>query len=317
MILIVMLYALFALSVFISKVIFAYSKPIFYIGARMSIAGMILLLYQYFYAREHFNLKREHFWHYVQVVFFGIYFTYIIRFWGLTELPVSKAMFMFNLAPFVSALFSYFFFNEKMSRKKWLGLTIGFIGFIPIVVSKVGEENLKQFLFFSWPEFAVLISVVCHSYNWILIRKLVRDHSQSPAMINGLTMFIGGVGALLTSLISAFIPNLPFNETFAPGSYVPVNNFVEFAKLLAIVILVSNLICHNLYAYLLKKYTATFLSFAGFMSPLFAALYGWKWLNEKITRHFYVSSVIVFLGLVLFYQDELQSIEQEIPETIE
>jgi drug/metabolite transporter (DMT)-like permease len=303
MILIIILYALFALSVFISKVIFSYSTPIFYIGARMSIAGMILLAYQYIAAREHFKFKKEHLWQYVQVVFFGIYFTYIIRFWGLTELPVSKAMFMFNLAPFMSALFSYFFFNEAMSRKKWLGLMIGFIGFIPIVVSKVGQENLSQLFFISWPEVAVLISVICHSYNWIVIRKLVRDHSQSPAMINGLTMFIGGVGALITS---------PFFEGFQP-----VNNYLEFGKLLVCVILISNLICHNLYAYLLKTYTATFLSFAGFMSPIFAALYGWLWLNEKITWHFYVSSVVVFIGLVLFYQDELKSMKREVPEIIE
>jgi drug/metabolite transporter (DMT)-like permease len=298
-----MLYALFALSVFISKVIFTYCDPIFYIGARMSIAGIILLTYQYIYAHEHFKFKREHLWHYIQIVFFGIYFTYIIRFWGLTKLPVSKAMFMFNLAPFMSALFSYFFFNEAMSRKKWAGLMIGFIGFIPIVVSKVGQENISQLFFISWPEVAVLISVICHSYNWILIRKLVRDHSQSPAMINGLTMFIGGVGALITS---------PFFEGFTP-----VKNVFEFSKLLICVIIVSNLICHNLYAYLLKTYTATFLSFAGFLSPIFAALYGWMWLNEKITWHFYVSSVVVFIGLVLFYQDELQSIQQEVPEIIE
>jgi len=303
MILIVILYALFALSVFISKVIFSYCKPIFYIGARMSIAGIILLAYQYIYAHEHFHFKREHIWLYAQVVFFGIYFTYIIRFWGLTELPVSKAMFMFNLAPFMSALFSYMFFKEEMSRKKWLGLMIGFIGFGPILYSKVNQASVQQFFFISWAELAVLVSVICHSYNWILIRKMVRDKSYSPAMINGLTMFVGGVGALITS---------PFFEGFSP-----VNNIFEFVKLLAFVILISNLICHNLYAYLLKIYTATFLSFAGFMSPLFAALYGWLWLNEQITWHFYVSSVIVFIGLLLFYQDELQSIQPEVPEIIE
>ena len=304
MILIIILYALFALSVFISKVIFSYCTPIFYIGARMSIAGIILLTYQYFYAHEHFHFKREHLWHYAQVVFFGIYFTYIIRFWGLTKLPLSKSMFMFNLAPFMSALFSYFFFHEIMSRKKWIGLLIGFIGFIPIIASKVGqEESLSKLFFIEWAEIAVLISVVCHSYNWILIRKLVRDHSQSPAMINGLTMFTGGVGALITS---------PFFEEFPP-----VNNSLKFGILLACVIIISNLICHNLYAHLLKTYTATFLSFAGFLSPLFAALYGWLWLNEDIGLPFYISSVIVFIGLVLFYQDELQSMQQEIPESIE
>lgn len=303
MLLIVMLYALFALSVVTSKMIFAYSAPIFYIGARMSVAGIILLAYQYIYEHDNFHFKREHIWLYSQVVFFGIYFTYIIRFWGLTELPASKAMFMFNLAPFVSALFSYFFFNEAMSSKKWLGLFIGVTGLIPILVSKAGQSGVGQLFFMSWPELAVIASVISHSYNWILIRKLVRDNSYSPAMINGLTMFVGGVGALLTS---------PFFE----GVY-PVNNTWEFIKLLALVILISNLICHNLYAYLLKVYTATFVSFAGFMSPLFAALYGWLWLNETITWHFYVSSVIVFIGLLLFYQDEMQSIKKEVPEIIE
>ncbi len=237
-------------------------------------------------------------------------------------MPASKAMFMFNLAPFLSALFSYIFLNEEMSRKKWLGLCIGVIGFIPILISplspiaalnafwnlltttpKITEGITPTQFGIPWPELAVLASVISHSYNWIVIRKLVRDNSYSPAMINGLTMFVGGICALITS---------PYYEGLSP-----VTNFLEFAKLLACVILISNLICHNLYAYLLKVYTATFLSFAGFMSPLFAALYGWLWLSEKITPHFYVSSVIVFIGLLLFYQDEMESIKQEIPEILE
>ena len=60
-----------------------------------------------------------------------------------------------------------------------------------------------------------------------------------------------------------------------------------------------------LYGYLLKSYTTTFLSFAGFLSPLFGALYGWVFLSEKISWHFYLSCAIVFAGLYLFYQDEL------------
>lgn len=301
MILIIILYALFALSVVTSKMIFAYSAPIFYIGARMSIAGLLLLAYQYIYAHDHFYFKREHAWLYAQVIFFGVYFTYIIRFWGLEQMPASKTMFMFNLAPFLSALFSYLLINEKMSKKQWVGLFIGFVGFIPILISKSkGEQGLTELFYISWPELAVLASVVSHSYNWIVVRKLVREYNYSPAMMNGLTMFAGGVGAMLTS---------PFIEGF-----YPVTNSWEFLKLLAFVILISNLICHNLYAYLLKVYTATFISFAGFMSPLFAALYGWLWLDEIITWHFYVSSIIVFIGLVLFYQDELKSIKQEMPE---
>ena len=57
---------------------------------------------------------------------------------------------------------------------------------------------------------------------------------------------------------------------------------------------------------LLKKYSATFMSFTSFLSPLFAALYGWAFFQEIISWHFYVSAVIVFTGLYIFYQDELR-----------
>jgi drug/metabolite transporter (DMT)-like permease len=61
-----------------------------------------------------------------------------------------------------------------------------------------------------------------------------------------------------------------------------------------------------LYGYLLKKYTATFLAFAGFLGPLFSAFYGWLFLSEVITWHFYLSAVLVFAGLYMFYKHELE-----------
>ncbi len=44
----------------------------------------------------------------------------------------------------------------------------------------------------------------------------------------------------------------------------------------------------------------------GFLSPLFTALYGWILLGEMVSWHFYVSCIVVFIGLYLFYQEELQ-----------
>jgi drug/metabolite transporter (DMT)-like permease len=71
-------------------------------------------------------------------------------------------------------------------------------------------------------------------------------------------------------------------------------------------IIIANIIFYNLYGYLLHFYSATWLSFVGFITPLFAALYGWLFLNETIGWAYFISIFIVFWGLYLFYQDELK-----------
>ncbi len=292
MILIIVLYGLFGSSFLLNKALLNYANPIFLTGIRMLISGVVLLGYQYWYEYKQFRFKPKHIWLFAQIIILGIYASYILRYWGLKYLPASKAGFLFNLSPFLSSLYSYFFFSERMTYKQWTGLVIGFVGLIPILLtSSTTEASLGEFYFISWPEFTIIAAVACHSYSWIVMRKLIRYKNYAPAMVNGICMTVGGILALGTSV---------FTENF-----IQVNNIVPFVELLFAVILISNLICHNLYGYLLKYYTATFLSFAGFLGPLFTALYGWLFFGEIITRHFFISSIIVFIGLFLFYQDEL------------
>jgi drug/metabolite transporter (DMT)-like permease len=292
MVLIIILYALFASSFTMGKILLNYTTPGFLLGMRMFIAGIILLTYQYFFAHEHFRFKKKHLALYAQIVILGICITYYLRFWSLQSMPSSKAAFLYNFAPFATALYSYFFFQEKLTRLQWLGLSIGFLGLIPILIStSPAEAKLGEWFYLSWPEVALLCSVATHSYSWIVVRKLIRDKSYSPMMVNGLSMTTGGFIALVASMIF--------------DGFFPVTKTLPFIGWLFSIILISNIICYNLYGYLLKKYTNTFLSFAGFLSPLFAAVYGWALLHETITWHFYLSAAIVFIGLLLFYKDEL------------
>jgi len=303
MLLIILLYALFAGSFTLSKAILNYTTPTFLVGIRMLIAGTILLSYQYFHPQQQFQFKRKHLWYYAQITLFGIYFTYILRFWGLKYMPSSKASFLYNLSPFLSSYYSYLFFKEKITRKQWLGLAIGFIGLIPMLIStSPSEQAIGEWGYLSWPELAVILAVALHSYSWIIVRKLVREKSYSPMMINGISMASGGLLALFTSFV-------------VEDTMRPVSNLGTFVVLLGLIILISNIICHNLYGFLLKKYSATFLSFAGFMSPLFTALYGWLFLHETITWHFYLAAVIVFIGLLLFYQDEFKEQDEFPPDS--
>jgi drug/metabolite transporter (DMT)-like permease len=266
----------------------------------MFIAGSILLIYQFCYAHHDLKFNWRNKWYYAQIIIFGIYLTYILRFIGLGTLTSSKTAFLFNLMPFFSAFYSFLMFKEKLTRQQWVGLAIGFLGFIPILkTTSPAEKSFGEIFFVSWPELAVLAAVAAQSYSWIIMRKLVKEKSYAPSMINGMTMTAGGVLALITAFFWE-----GKQEMADPGA---------FLSWLILVILISNIVCHNLYAYLLKRYTATFLAFAGFLGPLFSAFYGWLFLAEKITWHFYASAIIVFIGLYLFYQHELQAegIEKE------
>ena len=172
---------------------------------------------------------------------------------------------------------------------------LGVVGIIPVLLtSSFPEQGIGEISFLSWPEIAVIISVATHTYSWIIMRKLVKEKSYSPMMINGLSMTFGGLLALITSF---------FVDGFAP---IKEGYVLYFFGILSLIILLSNIICYNLYGWLLKRYTATFLSFSGFLSPLFTALYGWILLGEIVSWHFYVSCIVVFIGLYLFYQEELQ-----------
>ena len=292
MILIVILYALFAATFSLGKVLLNYSPPIFLVGIRMFISGLLLLTYQYFFPAARFKFRIKHLSLYIQGILFVVFIPYILRFWGLQYMPASKASLLYNLGPFATFIFSYLLRGEQPTWKKVLGLIIGFVGLLPILIAHAPDEDVIGSLWFlSWPEMAIIISVSCLSYGWLVMHKLITDHNYQPAMANGMVMLAGGLLALITSQVI---------ETQSC-----ITDVIPFITILAIVIIFSNVIGHNFYAMLLRTYSPTFLSFAGFITPLFAALYGWLFFNEVITWHFYVSAAAVFIGLGLFYQDEV------------
>ncbi|MEM1283500.1 MAG: DMT family transporter [Chlamydiota bacterium] len=295
MILIFLLFALFASVFTVGKTALEFSQPFFLVGTRMLFAGIILFTYEYFKNPQKISLRKQDLWPILKLATFNIYLTNTFEFWGLQYLPSFKTCFIYSLSPFASALISYFVFSETMTKKKWLGLIIGCLGFLPILFAHEGGEDLSgRILFFSWAEIAVLLACISSVYGWILLKHILKNGQHSPLFINGVSMMIGGLFALIHS---------GFTETWSP---IPVTNFFGFVECWIALIVVSNFVCYNLYGYLLKKYSATFLSFAGFTTPMFTAIFGWVFLSETINIEFYFSAVIVFSGLYLFNQEELK-----------
>lgn len=293
MALVFLMYALFASIFIIEKTCFHYSQPLFLVGSRMFTAGLIMLLYQYYFYPKDFKFNRADLWKFVCLAIFNIYMTNVLEVWALRYMTAFKTCFIYSLSPFLAALLSYFIFREKLSRYQWIGLVIGCIGISPLLFEKKLYTNGELHFDLALPELAMLGAVVSSVYGWILMKQLIHHSNYSAFLVNGFSMLVGGTISLGHSLLV---------EEWNP---IPVNDFQRFFECFVLILVISNLICYNLYGHLLKRYSATFMSFAGFTTPLFTALFGWVYLAETPTLAFVFSIIIVFCGLLIFSKDEL------------
>lgn len=309
MVLVIILYLMFASTFTLGKAALAYVSPCLFIGVRMMLGGSMLLCYSYFTARKKWKLYKNDSILFSQIIIFHIFCAYVLEFWALEQVTSAKACLLFNLSPFITALFSYFLFAEKLTLRQVFGLIIGFVGFLPILLAQTPMEQMAGTIgFLSWYEIALIASVTSSAYGWMVMKKLI-GKGYSFIMVNGIGMTGGGILAFILSLITEGQPILKKASVTMPSIVNVYGIYTESLLMLGVysmsLIIIANIICYNLYGYLLSRYSATFLSFSGFMTPLFAALLGWLFLGETVTWHFFTTIILVICGLYLFHEKNI------------
>jgi drug/metabolite transporter (DMT)-like permease len=344
LILVFILYMLFASTFTLAKAAMLYMAPFFFIGVRMLIAGSLLLGYLYFtryftqkisgqdkpgllseirlYVTQDWKLL-------LQLGFFHIFCAYTLEFWALQYVSSGKAALIFSASPFITALLLHMLYRDRLSRKQWAGLSIGFLGLLPVIIPHIAQESLVGSIgLFSYPELALIGSVISSCYGWLVFKELMVHRGYEPLTLNGIGMSIGGVGAVIVSAIvergyclSADFAQATLGASHsldtglldgATGGVICGTSALYYSFLyygfiyMAGLIVIANIICYNLYGYLLKRYSATFLSFAGLTTPLFALIFGFIFLGEPLSPHVIYALFIIVLGLYIFYQDELR-----------
>lgn len=291
MFLVVILYAVFASSFWLTKECLVYSSPMFITFFRGIVSGLFLLAWYVLGKKDKFKLTNKDWF----ILLFGSFcFSFIPNnFSGIALQHISsvKAALYYALAPFITAFIAYMYLDEKMTIKKWIGLLIGFTGLIPIICFETSKEGLSSILSFSVYDLLIIIAVFFYAVGWIIIKPLVSKEEHSPYLLNGLIMLFGGLLALATSFFSPMqVPE-------------KMNLFLPWGVALT---LANNIFSYTLYMYLLKFYSPVFISFAGFSEYIFAIFYAWLFVGESVGYSVLVSAILISLGLFLFYQEELR-----------
>ena len=176
-------FGLMASAISTNKILLYALTPELLTGIRMSLAGLCLGGYAYVHTKHRLR------WHAVKdflpllivVSLFTTYFPSNLKAYALAHMPSSKMAFFGTLDPFVTALYSYFFFNEKLTAKKVLGIVIGFAGMMILIFGSTPlEAQLKAFSVFSYPELAAFWAIVLSRFGWITGSAVTQERSGNP-----------------------------------------------------------------------------------------------------------------------------------------
>jgi len=291
------LYLCFTGTMFLGSLILTTNHyPFFVAGARFFGSGIILLS---LYIARHKKLIWQQLPQLLCIPFFQyafcLYTLSAIGFsWGMQYVDPVKACFVFVLAPFVTALLLYFFYGEHLTRKKVYGLLIGFTAIVPIILESAHgkfHDTPWQLAMLGYVVFGC--ATIAFAYGWILNQQMHKTVHLPASLITGAALMVGGGTTLLLFIVlqGRLICNMHVTEDF-------------WWLLLLFAILTA--VAYNLYSLLLKRYSATFVSFASFLEPAFGLLYASIFLGQPVSLHSLFALMALGFGLYLFYQEELR-----------
>ncbi len=298
---IILLYALYAVVFIFIKQALLFSTPIFLTGARMVTAGVCsYVLHRLWYRRVSLSsISAYEAWYIFLLAVFNVYLTNANEAWSLQYLSAGKVAFIYNLSPFFSLFFSWWMFQERITWKKILGMTIACASITPLLVDETAQDVVdttgRLFNYLSVAEIVMIIASAATAFGWVLMKYLMEKRPDfNSYFLNGASLFIGGMMCFAQSYAIETRP------------YITPGHFFEFLGYMIIMMVLQNLVAYNFNANLLKVHSATLVILFSFVMPIITAILGYVLLSEPLSWQFFACSMGVAVGLLIFYQQELQ-----------
>ena len=119
MFLVVLMYALFALTFPLAKLAMGLiSSPLFFLSLRMLPAGCGMTLASHYLYPQRASLSKSDWLLLIAAGFFAIFVAFGCEFWAIQYVTSIKVSIFYSLSPFMTAIFAYLIDREGLSFKK-------------------------------------------------------------------------------------------------------------------------------------------------------------------------------------------------------
>ncbi len=284
-ILLIILSAIWGSAFFAIKVGLSDFSPIGVASLRLIIAS-IFLLFLFYVQKKQIVFSKEILFLLVIIGIIGNFVPFFLISWAEQFIPSSTAGMLMAIGPIITLVMSHFLTkNEKFSLMKIISITIGLVGVIFIFNINSFDNLFSNTSVEIYAKLLVVLAAFGYMFsNIIAYEKLSNIDSFS------ITTFATTFGAIFS---------LPF---FVYD--IGINNFeyvFNYKSSYAIVYLgiFPTAIAFQFRYYITKTSGPVFLSYVAYLIPVFAVIWGYILLSEKIGINSLIGIFLILLGVYL------------------
>ena len=221
---------------------------------------------------------------------FGMGLNMITALNGLYNSTPINSSIITTLAPIFIFLISVILLKEKISKRKYAGVFIGFIGTLTLIL--LNEKSLENAPNINLGNFYLFINSISYALYFVLVKPLTEKYNMITIM-------------KWLFLFSIFI-NMPFGLVeFMQVEWVEINH-TSFIKIFYVVFCTTFLVyLLNLYA--LKNLKATTVGMFIYLQPVIGILFAIYRGADKLTVPDISSVLLVFTGVYLVSKKTTQA----------
>ena len=274
--------AIYGMNHTIAKVVMPhYIAPFGFIMLRVVGACILFWLVSFFIPKE--TIERKDFLRIAFTALFGMCINMLMFFKGLQlSTPINSGVIV-TLTPIIILILSAIFLNEKLTRFKFLGIGLGFIGALLLILYGSSTEVINA------PDISLgntmlLINAVSFGAYLVMVKPLTKKYSTVTLMK---WMFLLGVIYTFPFTITEFIEvswkTLPFEAIWRIGFVIVGTTFLTYM--------------FNVYA--LNTLPATTIGAFTYLQPIITIVYAVITGNDILDGVKILACLLVFLGVYL------------------
>ena len=200
--------------------------------------------------------------------------------WAVLHIATGLTSILNATVPLFGALVAWMWLGDRISRLRWLGLALGFVG-VALLAWRAPAGTGFQTEHAAWAIAASLVASSCYAIAASFARRY----------LTGLPPLATATGSQLGATLGLALPALWFWPAQMPG-------LRAWAAIVAIAVLCTG-IAYILYFRLIAHAGPSRALAVTFLAPVFAVLYGAVFLHEAITPWMIGCGLVIVCGTML------------------